>query len=539
MNFMIIIFVLFIMIFFIWFFRIITEKYDYNKIVINVNKSPLIRRILPSPSQTCSKKIKVFNGYEKVDNLPEDTFNILIDMEPHDLNTNHNFDLAISTKKTRNLNQKQQLYVPAWSAILGESEIWSIPDLLVRRTFFKNKFCAYMYSNCNESFNGVKLREKFFNLLHSKKHVDAIGNCNHNTEIPSSRNEKNWLDNAVELYKPYKFVVAFENTRGVDGYVSEKIILPLLAGCVPIYSGDQSVREMFNPDCFINIDDFSSLEQCIEYILYVDSNDSLYKKYIQSTIIDKKRLVEYANWYYGIASFYDQIFENISEFKRSPYIPIYNEIIFNPDKNIKIINLDKSKNRWEKMQLQLKNRPYLRYERFSAIDGLKYSSNYKNYIQTDWLKRDFTTGEIGVYLSNMEIYYNLVNDIENDYYAIFEDDIIILNHFTNIEDYVMNAPKDWDLLFLGSNETYCDFEPTELYTKMNGNCMPGSFALIVKKRAAQYFLNFAFPIQHPIDEFYRSQVDNLNMYLLHPRVISTDYTNISTVHNTPGISQTH
>lgn len=71
------------------------------------------------------------------------------------------------------------------------------------------------------------------------------------------------FDLEVELYKPYKFVITFENTTSVDGYVSKKIIIPLLAGCIPIYYGNDCVREQFITNCFINAADFQNSDHCI------------------------------------------------------------------------------------------------------------------------------------------------------------------------------------------------------------------------------------------------------------------------------------
>jgi hypothetical protein len=55
---------------------------------------------------------------------------------------------------------------------------------------------------------------------------------------------------------------------------------PLLAGSVPIYSGNPRVHEIFNPKAFINVENFASDEEAIAYIREVDNNDDLYEKYL-------------------------------------------------------------------------------------------------------------------------------------------------------------------------------------------------------------------------------------------------------------------
>jgi hypothetical protein len=66
------------------------------------------------------------------------------------------------------------------------------------------------------------------------------------------------------LQRGYVFAVAIEN-EGIDGYVTEKLINPLLAGCIPIYWGAPDVSNYYNPRAFLNIRDFDSYEACIKY----------------------------------------------------------------------------------------------------------------------------------------------------------------------------------------------------------------------------------------------------------------------------------
>ena len=91
----------------------------------------------------------------------------------------------------------------------------------------------------------------------------------------------------MNIYKNYKFVIAFENSSSL-GYVSEKILLPLSAGSIPIYWGAPDVKDYINPECFINVNDFDSFEDCIEYVKKVDNDDELYQKYINAKPIFTK-----------------------------------------------------------------------------------------------------------------------------------------------------------------------------------------------------------------------------------------------------------
>ncbi|CAK0823016.1 unnamed protein product, partial [Prorocentrum cordatum] len=63
-------------------------------------------------------------------------------------------------------------------------------------------------------------------------------------------NEATLFDEAVELLRPYRFALVFEN-KLVPGYVTEKIVNAFLAGSIPIYWGSSAVLDVFNADAFI------------------------------------------------------------------------------------------------------------------------------------------------------------------------------------------------------------------------------------------------------------------------------------------------
>jgi len=464
----------------------------------------------------------------------------------------HTYDLIITTKQDVVAQRPEAIYVPAWSTILAESERWSMSDLLQRRREPKTKFCAYMYSNCYAQMPGVKLREDLFRALHARKRVDALGKCNRNVPVAEeTRYTPQWIDHAVQTYRPYKFVLACENMLDVPGYVSEKIVLALLAGCVPIYSGHASVKDHFNPKCFINLSDFKSMDACLDFVLQVDADPEKYATYLKAPICTIEQLKRHAGWYFGQSSFYDRVFQRLPELRRQPYVPIASRTYaFDASCPIKIINLDRSQDRWKTIvQRFASTRKNFRYERFPAVDGKQTMTQYTQWIDPSWVEeaRDlragcgyFRPGEIGVYLSVMELYTVLVKDAENDWYCMFEDDVILEDTLRPVEYYVENAPADWDMLYLGVRNEYCQPDkPSEgttisSYLPLTPKCMPCNHAVIVRKRAAQYFLNFAFPIQRPIDEFHRDQFANVRAYLYDPQPIGTSAdVSLSTIHLDP------
>ena len=110
-----------------------------------------------------------------------------------------------------------------------------------------------MYSRCDRP-----VREEFYDILSSRASlvgatVDALGACQGQSagEHPSAdtrranRHKSGWHDDAVEVYRDYAFVVAFENVKE-EGYFTEKLVNPLLAGSVPIYWGWEGVGDIMD-----------------------------------------------------------------------------------------------------------------------------------------------------------------------------------------------------------------------------------------------------------------------------------------------------
>ncbi|WP_237416386.1 glycosyltransferase family 10 domain-containing protein [Helicobacter saguini] len=94
----------------------------------------------------------------------------------------------------------------------------------------KSKFCCMLASNCisTASFRGI-----FFDKLNAYKRVDSGGAYKNNIG--------HRIENKIEWLKDYTFNICFENSS-YPGYLSEKLADAFIAGCVPIYWGDTSLR---------------------------------------------------------------------------------------------------------------------------------------------------------------------------------------------------------------------------------------------------------------------------------------------------------
>jgi len=204
------------------------------------------------------------------------------------------------------------LYTPFY--MVSFTERLSHPcQLLLPRTYDpvavmtgKQKFCAFMYSN------PVDYRDAFFDALSQYKSPDALGHCrNPNKKNPRETSRflydmtvKTYYEDAIEQYKPYKFVIAIENSK-VPGYISEKLMNAVLARAVPIYLGapDLFADGVFNPKAMIHIADFPSYSACVEHIKRVDQSSDLYLQYLREPIFIGNKLPRYFDSDYILPSF--------------------------------------------------------------------------------------------------------------------------------------------------------------------------------------------------------------------------------------------
>lgn len=106
-------------------------------------------------------------------------------------------------------------------------------------------------------------RNRFFRALHRRRPLVSAGRHFNTTGKP--------LADKLGLLRDFRFNLAFENSSS-PGYVTEKLVEPLLSGCIPIYWGDPEVGREFNPGCMINVADFPSDQAAIDHILAVDSD---------------------------------------------------------------------------------------------------------------------------------------------------------------------------------------------------------------------------------------------------------------------------
>ena len=132
----------------------------------------------------------------------------------------------------------------------------------------KKHFACFLVSNANP----FSERAEFFKKLSAYKKVASAGLYLNNIgySVPRSINE------TLLFMQDCKFVIAYENTPQMPGYITEKPFQAYIAGAIPIYNAHEKSMQDINANAVIYSPDFSSDQEVIEYIKKLDNDDDLY-----------------------------------------------------------------------------------------------------------------------------------------------------------------------------------------------------------------------------------------------------------------------
>ena len=128
------------------------------------------------------------------------------------------------------------------------------------------RFCNFIYSG------PAAIRNEFFLRLNDARPVDSFGRIlnNQGGKRPRGRAGK------MKVLSESTFTIAFEN-QIAPGYVTEKIVEPLLAGSIPIYWGTSEATSDFNPDAFVFAGDFGTFDDLVAHVIdLADSPEALH-----------------------------------------------------------------------------------------------------------------------------------------------------------------------------------------------------------------------------------------------------------------------
>jgi hypothetical protein len=98
----------------------------------------------------------------------------------------------------------------------------------------------------------------------------------------------------VAFLRDYKFDITFEN-ESYPGYTTEKLPEALAGNTVPIYWGNPQIERDFNVGAFVNCHDFRNLDQVAEFVVELDRNDDLYRKYLGAPAFPAGQATEFVD----------------------------------------------------------------------------------------------------------------------------------------------------------------------------------------------------------------------------------------------------
>ena len=195
----------------------------------------------------------------------------------------------------------------------------------------------------------------------------------------------------------------------------------------------------------------------------------------------------------------------------------------NPNIKIFVINLEKSIDRWKYINKQ--NNQNLNLVKFNAINGNHINkNNIKNLIDNNsylYKNIDKNRGEIGCALSHLNI-WEIFKKSNDKYIIIVEDDVIFeQNLYKKINTYMKNAPKDWDIIYLGGSHIV-GYKVNEYFIKpklnIKGNL--GTYAMLINKKGVNKLLKYCKPITKSIDHQIKGLFNYINVYYTYPTLIN-------------------
>lgn len=207
---------------------------------------------------------------------------------------------------------------------------------------------------------------------------------------------------------------------------------------------------------------------------------------------------------------------------------------------IYVINLDRSKKRWESISLQLRDAG-LDFERVGAVDGKNISpQEYAEFCvpldskEKIFCPQEVTKSELACYLSHKRCWEKLIESDDN-YACILEDDVKLEENFRKVISETNWIPRGVDILQIHNALNINRFYFDRSFSTVNGMIIRpfwpypfGAQGYILSKTAAKSAVKNSRRILGPVDFFLFSPEsyfwDLFPTYRLNPAVVNcTDF----------------
>jgi alpha(1,3/1,4) fucosyltransferase len=165
-----------------------------------------------------------------------------------------------------------RVYYKFYHPIPLEEPLENVPD------FDQKKLCVMILSNMtnHHPLDIYAERRKVASFFENDAEFDLYGsNWDH---YPTWKGNES--GHQFPILKNYRFCFAYENTRDLQGYITERIFNAFFCGCVPIYWGAANITDYVPAECFIDRRQFSSHEELYRFIKNIDR--PTYESYIDA-----------------------------------------------------------------------------------------------------------------------------------------------------------------------------------------------------------------------------------------------------------------
>ena len=168
----------------------------------------------------------------------------------------------------------------------------------------KNKFMTVIQTSTNP------YRKEIFEKLNKYKKVISCGGFETNDEecskVTKTHSEKYDYMNKILFQNESKFSLQIQSTCA-PYFSQEKIIQGYASNTIPIFWGNPNIIEDgFNPKSFINCHDYNTIDEVVDRIIEIDSDDEKYLKMLNEPMFVDNKLPEYFNENY-ILTFIENI----------------------------------------------------------------------------------------------------------------------------------------------------------------------------------------------------------------------------------------
>lgn len=234
-----------------------TDPKDLNtSSVVFFHLWDLKRNDLPSVKWPSQKWI-MFNMEPAVLNRCTGDYQLFRNVSPH-------FDLTMTYR------MDSDIPIPYGRVIARDGKV---SDVTVDINFKeKSKDVAWFVSNCNSFSN----REEVVRQMKQFIPIDVYGKCG-DLKCPNVDRNKVCYE---MLSKTYKFYLSFENSICKD-YATEKLFEVMNHDVIPVVYGGANYTHILPYNSYIDITNFTSVEELVRYMQYVGNNETIYKSYFE------------------------------------------------------------------------------------------------------------------------------------------------------------------------------------------------------------------------------------------------------------------